>query len=99
MSPTDVHLLVGLLTLASSPDDVEVELGSMVMDAAAEEKRDVDVTVKYQDVNGSFTAMIGREVKAHNRPLDVGQVIATSSCIGGAHQSVGVEQWELSSEL
>jgi hypothetical protein len=44
---TDIHLLVGLLTVASSPEAVEVELGSMVYDKEAQEDRDVDVTVRY----------------------------------------------------
>ena len=56
---TDVHYLVGLLTLNSSPVDISVELGDMVFDAAAEEDRDVDVTVTVHDEAGGITAFVG----------------------------------------
>jgi hypothetical protein len=46
LTPKDIHLLVGLLTLISRPNGVELELGSMVFDAAAEKERDVDVTTR-----------------------------------------------------
>jgi hypothetical protein len=32
---TDVHLLVGMLSLITNPESVEVELGSRVLDAAS----------------------------------------------------------------
>lgn len=71
LTPTDIHHLVGLLTMASSPDDVDVELGSMIYDVAAEEERDVDITITYPSKSGGTAALSGREVKAHRRPLDV----------------------------
>jgi hypothetical protein len=53
LTPTDLHFLVGLLTQISRPDGVELELGSMVFDAVAEEERDVDVTVRAVGGDGS----------------------------------------------
>lgn len=72
LTPTDVHLLVGLLTQASSPDNVKVELGSLIYDAAAAKLRDVDVTVRRQV--GEIKALKGLEVKRHTEPLDVTHV-------------------------
>ena len=69
LTPTDVHLLAGLLTQASSPDNVKVELGSLVYDAAAEKARDVDVTVA--QAVGDIKTLKGLEVKKHGEPLDV----------------------------
>ena len=43
LTPTDVHYLVGFLTLVSNPNDVAILLGDRVYDAAAEKERDVDV--------------------------------------------------------
>lgn len=45
LTHTDVHLLVGVLSSITSPDDVEVELGSRVADEASRTARDVDVTI------------------------------------------------------
>ena len=70
LTPTDVHYLVGLMTMSAEPDGVEVELGSMVADAAAEEDRDVDVTVTARSLDKSILGVTGIEVKAHARPLD-----------------------------
>ncbi len=70
LTPTDIHYLVGLLTVSSSPDDVEVELGSMVHDSTAEEERDIDVTVTKREQDKRISAYSGIEVKAHKRPLD-----------------------------
>jgi hypothetical protein len=74
LTPTDVHYLVGLLTLISHDGDVEVELGTMVLDEAAEKERDVDVTAKLRKEDGSISAFKGIEVKDHTRPLDVTHV-------------------------
>lgn len=71
LTPTDVHYLVGLLTLVSTPEDVEITLGDMVYDSTADEDRDVDVTVSYKDADGSISVFKGIEVKKHLRPLDV----------------------------
>lgn len=71
LTPTDVHYLVGLLTLVSSPEDVEITLGDLVYDSTADEDRDVDVTVTYKDADGAISVFKGIEVKKHRRPLDV----------------------------
>jgi Restriction endonuclease len=74
LTPTDIHILVGLFTLVTSPDSVEIMLGDFVYDAKAEERRDVDVTVTYKDKNGLISTFKGIEVKKHTRPLDVAHV-------------------------
>ncbi|TSC72628.1 MAG: hypothetical protein G01um101438_345 [Parcubacteria group bacterium Gr01-1014_38] len=74
LTHTDIHYLVGLLTRVEEADDVIVELGDMVYDSAANEERDVDITVTYTDKNGEKTAYKGVEVKDHSRPLDVQKV-------------------------
>jgi hypothetical protein len=72
LSPTDVHLLVGLLTQATSPDNVNVKLGDFVYDVASEKSRDVDITVT--DPVADLEILKGIEVKKHKRPLDQSQV-------------------------
>jgi hypothetical protein len=74
LTPTDIHFLVGLLTLISRPEGVELELGSMVFDEAADEHRDVDVTVRAVADDGGVSVFEGLEVKDHTRPLDVTHV-------------------------
>ncbi len=74
LSHQDVHYLTGLLQVVTSPRPVEVELGSMVLDDAAETERDVDITVKYKLDNESTSVLVGLEVKDHARPLDVTHV-------------------------
>jgi hypothetical protein len=74
LTPTDVHFLVGLLTQISRPGGIELELGSMVFDAVAEEVRDVDITVRATGENGAISVFEGIEVKDHTRPLDVARV-------------------------
>jgi hypothetical protein len=74
LSATDVHYLVGFLTIMSSPGDVDITLGNFVYDEAAEEKRDVDITVTYKDEKGLLSVFRGIEVKRIGRPLDVAQV-------------------------
>ena len=70
LTPTDIHYLVGLLSLAARPEHVELELGDFVYDEASESRRDVDVTISVQNPDGSRAAYMGIEVKAHGRPLD-----------------------------
>lgn len=70
LSATDVHYLVGLLTLVSTPESVEIMLGDFVHDASINKRRDVDVTVTYKDDSGLISAFKGIEVKKHSRPLD-----------------------------
>ena len=74
LTPVDVHYLVGLLSVHSGPENIEVVLGDLVDDAAAEESRDVDVTITTRDKDGKVTAFHGIEVKDHFRPLDVAHV-------------------------
>ncbi len=74
LTPNEVHFLVGLLTVVSRPDGVEIELGSMIYDEAAEEERDVDITVRSTDADGVVSVFEGIEVKRHKRPLDVSHV-------------------------
>lgn len=71
LSATDVHYLVGFLTLISTPEDVEIMLGDLVYDASIDKDRDVDVTITYRDPEGKISAFKGIEVKKHSRPLDV----------------------------
>lgn len=79
LTHTDVHLLVGVLSLVTSPDDVEVELGSRVADEASRTTRDVDVTITARHPDGSVAAYAALEVKDESHPLDtptVEQLIA-----------------------
>jgi hypothetical protein len=71
LTPTDIQILVGLLTLVTNPDDIEIMLGDYVYDAKAEKRRDVDVTITCKDTNGILSAFKGIEVKKHKNPLDV----------------------------
>jgi hypothetical protein len=79
LTHTDVHLLVGVLSSITSPDDVEVELGSRVADEASRTARDVDVTITARHPDGSVAAYAALEVKDESQPLDtptVEQLIA-----------------------
>jgi hypothetical protein len=69
LTPTEVHYVAGLLALTSSDADVEVELGAMVYDKASRTERDVDVVLRSLRSDGTAAAVLGREVKAHSRPL------------------------------
>ena len=69
LTPADVHYIVGFLSLASGPENVEVELGDLVYDEASRTRRDVDVTISCRNTDGSCTAFKGLEVKAHKRRL------------------------------
>lgn len=70
LTPIDVHYLVGLLSLAARAEDVELELGDFVFDEASRSKRDLDVTITVRNADGSRSAYMGTEVKAHRRKLD-----------------------------
>lgn len=74
LTETDIHYIVGLLYLIASPENVQIEMGSMVYDNAAEKARDVDVTITFVDNKGNPTVLKGIEVKKHGRPLDVTHV-------------------------
>ena len=74
LSETDIHYLVGLLSLISNPDDVDVELGSRIVDATTQRERDVDITFKVKDAATGARVFKGIEVKDHSRKLDVTHV-------------------------
>ncbi len=74
LTEIDVHYLVGLLIFSSGPNDVEVEFGNLVLDTAAEELRDVDVTVTRKNADGTLSVFKGFEVKDHSRRLDSSHV-------------------------
>jgi hypothetical protein len=74
LTHTDIHYLVGLLSLSFGSENVDVTLGDMVDDVAADEPRDVDITVTTRAKDGRVTAYHGIEVKDHGRPLDTTHV-------------------------
>lgn len=74
LSETDIHYLVGLLSLISNPDDVEVELGSRIVDKTTKRKRDVDITFRVKDPKTGDRVFKAIEVKDHGRKLDVTHV-------------------------
>ena len=63
LTPVDVHSLVGLLSVPSGSENVEVAL-----------RDNVDVTITTKDKDGNVTAFHGIEGKDHARPLDVADV-------------------------
>jgi hypothetical protein len=70
-SPMLVQYLVALCCLKWDPTAVDVTVGDMVTDTAAQKTRDVDVTVTVTE-NGSVTrAFKAYEVKRERQPLDV----------------------------
>lgn len=69
LTSNDIKYLVGLLCSVTSPDNVDIILGDMVYDQAAEKKRDVDITIKYKDEYGNEISFVGIEVKDHSRKL------------------------------
>ena len=66
-----IQYIVGLCCLRRNPDAVEITIGDMVMDSAAEKARDVDITVTLQDEPGIVRAFKAYEVKRETPPLDV----------------------------
>lgn len=74
LTPMLVQYLVGLCGLRYDPDAVDVTIGDMVLDEAAEKERDVDITVTIVDGNGEISAFKASEVKHEGKPLDVGTV-------------------------
>lgn len=71
LTHTDIHYLVGLLTKALGDEDIEVELGDMVYDAAGKKRRDVDVTVKQKNADGTLNVYKGIEVKDEAESLGI----------------------------
>ena len=74
MTPMLVQYLVGLCCLRRNPDAVDVVLGDMVPDPAADKERDVDVTVTLHESPGVIRAFKAYEVKREKSPLDVSEV-------------------------
>src|SRR5262249_101385 len=71
MTPMLVQYLVGLCCLRNDPDAVDVTVGDLVLDEAANKRRDVDVTVTVKDHGGNIQAFKATEVKHEGRPLDL----------------------------
>ena len=86
LTPTDIHDLVGLLSLAAQPEHVDLELGDFVHDEASESRRDVDVTITVRNPDGSRAAYMGIEVKAHSRPLDSTTVEGLAQKLNDMHE-------------
>lgn len=74
LTPNDVHQIIGLLSYSFSSEDVDIELGSMVLDKTTNTRRDVDITISFKDESGKQVSLTGLEVKDHTRPLDVSHV-------------------------
>lgn len=74
LTPMMVQYLVGLCCLGRDPEAVDVTIGDMVFDEAAEKERDVDVTVTIVDEHGEVTAFKAAEVKHEGKPVDVATV-------------------------
>jgi hypothetical protein len=66
-----VQYLVGLCCVRATPSAVEVVVGDMVMDTAANKKRDVDVTVTVEVEPGCIEGYLAYEVKHEKGPVDV----------------------------
>ena len=69
LTPTDVHLIVGVLSKLETPDNVDIVLGEMVYDEASQRKRDIDITIRYKDELGEEVSFVGIQVKDHGRKL------------------------------
>jgi hypothetical protein len=74
LTPNDIHLIIGILCKQTNPENVDVILGDMIYDIAAEKKRDIDVTISYKNIEGEQISFVGIEVKDHTRKLDTIQV-------------------------
>src|SRR5437868_1805442 len=74
LTPMLVQYLVGLCCLRRNPDAVDVTIGNLVLDTAADKARDVDITVTVPDADGSMRAFKAYEVKREGEPLDVSKV-------------------------
>lgn len=70
-SPMMIQYLVGLCCLQHNPDAVEITVGDMVYDPAAEKERDVDITIILKGQDGTISAFKAAEVKKESKPLDV----------------------------
>ena len=57
LAPMLVQYLVGLCCLRWDPSAVDLTIGDMVRDAAADKDRDVDVTVTVAEADGTRRAL------------------------------------------
>jgi hypothetical protein len=71
LTPMMVQYLVGLCCLRHDPEAIDITIGDMVMDQAADKERDVDVTVTITGEDGEITAFKASEVKHEGKPLDI----------------------------
>jgi hypothetical protein len=69
-----VQYVVGLCCLRRNPDAVDITVGDLVLDEAAEKRRDVDITVTLHEEDGTVRAFKAYEVKREGKPLDVATV-------------------------
>jgi hypothetical protein len=74
LTPMQVQYLVGLCCLRRDPAAVDIVVGDLVQDTAAEKERDVDLTVTMRAEDGSISAFKGYEAKREGPPLDVTSV-------------------------
>jgi hypothetical protein len=74
LTPIDIHYIVGLLTQICEEEKISLTLGDTIFDIAAQEDRDIDITIKYEDDLGKIKVIKGIEVKDHTRPLNVEHV-------------------------
>lgn len=72
LTPTDIHILVGILLQNSAVEDLDITLGHWLMDKAAGKKRDIDITVINNDKKE--LKYLGLEVKNHKRKFVVEDV-------------------------
>src|ERR1700674_2014440 len=82
LTPMLVQYLVGLCCLRWDPDAVDVTIGDMVRDEAANKERDVDVTVTVAEADGARRAFKAYEVKREGSALDVADVEALCLKLG-----------------
>lgn len=66
--------LVGLCCLRCNPDAIEMVIGDRVHDASSETERDVDVTIRFPENDGTNTAFMAYEARIEKGALDVADV-------------------------
>jgi hypothetical protein len=71
LTPMLVQYVVGLCCTRRNPEAVDVTVGDLVLDVAAQKERDVDITVTLAERDGTLRAFKAYEVKRESEPLDV----------------------------
>ena len=69
LTPMLVQYLVALCCLRRNPDAVDVTVGDLVLDVAANKRRDVDITITLPEADGAVRAFKAYEVKREGEPL------------------------------